>query len=244
MIRIPSKISPDPIFEATFEIRFETLFPYQAIVGIIFAALHHSEFGDKIENLPITNLPVHIWQMDPNLTYQPHVRISKNNYIVQIGPRMISLSAGKPYPGWKDFYSKINLLLDSLSKTKVMSRIERIGLRYINFFTFNIAEQVKVKLKFDDIEITENAPFSLKFEIIDDDQKLKHVIHYSSQASFNDNPSLNGWLIDIDTIVLDEIIVENKIGELAEKVHTAEKEIFFKKILTESFIESLDPKFS
>ncbi len=90
MEKLPLSINPCPIIEAIFEIRFESSFPGDAIVGIVYNRFK-AEF-QNVTQLPVLQLPAAIRTQDPNLKFSPHYKIENNNFIIQIGPNVFSLA--------------------------------------------------------------------------------------------------------------------------------------------------------
>jgi uncharacterized protein (TIGR04255 family) len=52
--------------------------------------------------------------------------------LVQVGPRLLTVNALKPYPHWEGFKPRIEMAWKSLQATIEVQGLERIGLRYIN----------------------------------------------------------------------------------------------------------------
>ncbi len=235
MNKSPLFISPCPIVEAIFEIRFESSFPGDAIFGIVFNQFK-DEFQD-VEPLPILQLPGNIRSQDPNLKFNPHYKIKKDNFIIQIGPNVFSLTNIKEYCGWEVFSKKIYDTYDKLSELNLIKKQLRTALRYINLFPdINIFENTNLdihinneKLGSNQINITAKIPYK------HGSSNLK-LINFA-EAIFNKRP-IKGSIVDIDTYVRhDEFESFQKSVECA---HAAEKKLFFK-LLEKKFIETLNP---
>jgi uncharacterized protein (TIGR04255 family) len=89
-VRFPTKISPCPIIESIVEIRFKTKLIPDAVFGVLYNAFKEDYPG--LIKLPILQLPAPVRDSDPNLIFQPHYRLSCKDFLLQIGPRVISLS--------------------------------------------------------------------------------------------------------------------------------------------------------
>ncbi len=69
---------------------------------------------------------------------------NERKILIQIAPRMISISCLKPYPSWEVFKQKIKLAYDTLGELTEINEIDRIGLAYVD--KIEIPEE-PVKLK-------------------------------------------------------------------------------------------------
>jgi uncharacterized protein (TIGR04255 family) len=98
--QIPKKLVNSPINEAIFEIRYNGIYPGEALYGVLFDVFQHIS-KQKVEILPILQIPQQIRDMDPNLFYQHFYRTQNNNLGFSVGPHSIVFSALKPYPGWQ-----------------------------------------------------------------------------------------------------------------------------------------------
>ena len=52
--------------------------------------------------------------------------------LVQLGPRLLAVSALKPYPSWEGFKPRIEMAWKELEEVVEVKGLQRIGLRYIN----------------------------------------------------------------------------------------------------------------
>src|SRR5690349_961480 len=104
-MRLPSKITPDSIEEAITEVRFESSLPSDAIFGVVYQAFHKTY--PIVEKQPILQLPDFIRENDPSLAFRPHYQLKKENYILQIGPKALSLAVRKPYVGWPAYRAEL-----------------------------------------------------------------------------------------------------------------------------------------
>jgi len=60
--------------------------------------------------------------------------------LIQIGPRILSISRLKPYQTWNDFKSQIGYAFEKLSGRVELNGVQRIGLRYINMIDIPMKE--------------------------------------------------------------------------------------------------------
>lgn len=235
MDKLPLSINPCPIMEAIFEIRFESSFPGDAIFGIVY-----NQFKDEFQNveqLPILQLPAAIRVHDPNLRFTPHYKIKENNFIIQIGPNVFSLTIINDYCGWKVFSKKIYETYNKLSELKLIRKQFRTALRYINILPdINIFEKSNLciqlnneKLGNNQINFTTEIPY---------EQGASNLRLINLAEAIFENKVIRGSIVDIDTHVqLDKFDIFEKAIECA---HTAEKRLFFS-LLEKEFLSSLNP---
>lgn len=105
--------------------------------GLLFAQIREKYPEQK--QLPVAQLPEEIRRQDPALQILPMMQFVGNNFLVQLGPRVVSLVT-KPnaYPGWTAIESELKWLIERLKSAGFVGETERIGARYIDFFDGNI----------------------------------------------------------------------------------------------------------
>lgn len=234
-MNLPKNINPCPIVDALLEVRFTSKINANAVFGLIYSVLQ-KEF-QKVETLPILQLPDVVRASDPNLKYKPYYKISNENFVIQIGPDVISISSFPKYLGW-ELFSKI--IFDALTKIEsvgIINVIERIGIRYINFFETNIFEKVNLKVCIgkDDI-LYKNTIVRTEIE----------QGEFSSTLQVANNAIINGKLgsiIDIDTFVTKNLdVFFSRKTELINAGHLKEKELFYS-LLKPEFLNTLNPTY-
>jgi len=235
MDKLPLSINPCPIIEAIFEIRFDSSFPGDAIFGIIFNQFK-DEFQD-VEQLPILQLPAAIRNQDPNLKFSPHYKIKKNNFIIQIGPNVFSLTNIKEYCGWKVFSEKIFDTYNKVSELGLIKKQFRTALRYINILPgINVFEKSNLSIKLNDKTLGANQiNFTAEIPYEHGASNLK-LINFA-EAIF-ENQATKGSIVDIDTYVQQEKF--DNFKDAVECAHTAEKKLFFN-LLEQEFLNTLNP---
>ncbi len=235
MNKLPLSINPCPIIEAIFEIRFESDFPGDAIFGIVFNQFKN-EFQD-VEQLPILQLPAAIRNQDPNLKFSPHYKIKKNNFIIQTGPNVFSLTNIKEYCGWKVFSEKIFNTYNKVSELNLIKKQFRTALRYINILPdINFFEKSNLDIKLNDKSLGSNhINFTAEIPYKHGASNLK-LINFA-EVIF-EGQAIKGSIVDIDTHVRQENF--DSFKDAVECAHTAEKELFFN-LLDKEFLNTLNP---
>lgn len=234
-MNLPKRICPCPIIDALFEVRFTSNINHNAVFGIIYNALQN-DFR-KVENLPILQLPEIVRTSDPNLAFKPHYRISNDDFVVQIGPDVLTISSFPKYVGWNLFSKKIFEILQKLENIRIINKIERIGIRYVNFFDFNIFENINLRVCIDSNDILyKNTVIRTEIE----QEGFNSTLQIANNAT---NNSRIGSIIDIDTFsnLNLETFFKNK-EEIINNGHTNEKKLFFSLLKTE-FLNTLNPTY-
>lgn len=237
IVKLPKKIDPCPIIEAIVELRFNSPFPHDAIFGIIY-----KEFKDDyptVEELPILQLPESVRRQDPNLSYKPYYKLSKNDkFLFQVGARVISLISLNPYAGWNKFYEELKDMLQRIRKLEILSSYNRVGIRYINGFEGNIFEKVDLSLNMRG-KILKDINTSMRLEMPTGKFVSTLRIANNVQITIKDK-TIQGSIIDIDTFI--ENPVEDELG-LLDIGHIEEKKLFFT-LLKEDFLKhELNPEY-
>jgi len=232
---LPKKITPCPVIDALVEIRFIPNTHPNAVFGLIYSALQNS--FPNVENLPILQIPEPLRNIDPNLKYKPHYKISDTEYVVQIGSDVISISSYPNYSSWSSFYNKIIDVLNSIEKSSVIKTVLRVGIRYINFFENDIYNKINLNISINNSTIDYKSTV-FRTEIIKSD-----FVNTLQVANNINNMDRIGSLIDIDTSTmtnLDKFFTEK--DKILNKGHQYEKEIFFS-LLKNDFLNSLNPEY-
>ncbi len=240
---IPFKLAKCPIEEAVFEIRFTSVFPPEAVFGIFYQLIGKYFPDTNLTKLPILQIPEAFRQSDPNLTYQAHYRMQKDNFVVSLGPRNLVFSILKPYTGWDGWQAFIQSIVKELTDNNVFSVVERTGLRYINFFDKELFSIANAKVILTENILTDQST-TLRTEIRDK-EFLKILQLANNVAVQQDNRSFIGSIIDIDIVLnlnVDNYNFSQTIDSVLNSSHKKEKELFFN-LLADEFIINLEPEY-
>jgi uncharacterized protein (TIGR04255 family) len=238
---IPKKIDNCPIVDGVVELRFRSsIFP-NAVFGLIFNSLK-SEFP-KVEKLPILQLPEQLRDSDPNFKFKAQYRlISDDGYSVQIGPDVLVMGSPIPYPGWDNFFTKINFVIEKVFQTDVIEDVLRLGVRFINFFDLDIFEQINLKIE---INSTSHKPKNTQLRTEIEKNGFVNTLNIANNAKqkIQNRNERNGSIIDIDTFKEYEGKEFKKIYESEiNNAHNSEKEIFFNLLKTE-YLKTFNPEY-
>ena len=229
MMNVPKKITPDLIVEAIVELRFNSNTPADAIFGIVYNSI--KDEYKEVEKLPILQLPEEIRANDPNLIFKPYYKLASENFILQIGPRVISIASyNNNYCGWKTFNEEIQKIFKKTLETNVISEPQRLGVRYINFFERtlygNIFSNINLSIQLN------NAPLNNEETVIrtvfDQNNFITNLQIVSKAQMLVKNTVKDGSIVDIDTFTENkDSLIANKLHITLENGHSEEKIIFF-----------------
>lgn len=151
--RLPVHISPCPIVEAIFEARFVSAEAWATMPGLLFAQIREKYPEQK--QLPVAQLPEDVRRQDPALQILPLIQFVSDNFLIQLGPRVVSLVT-KPntYPGWTAIELELKWLIERLKAAGFVGETERIGVRYIDFFSSDIFDALQLGVQINDRPLT------------------------------------------------------------------------------------------
>jgi uncharacterized protein (TIGR04255 family) len=236
--RLPMKIDPCPIVEAILEIRYVTSEAWRTLPGLLFA--HIRDHYPEQKDLPLAQMPEQLRRNEPSFTYQPLVQFLGAQFLIQFGPRVVSLVT-KPnnYPGWGPLEKEMNWLLLELQGIGFIAEGERLGIRYINFFQGDMFEQLLLDVN------TAGRPLTkaeLSVATVLRRQSLTARLQVANNVLLATDETVHrGSVLDVDVWLrsLDFDLFKNGI-ECFQDAHTFEKQIFFG-LLKPEFLATLNP---
>ena len=238
-MQIPTKITPCPIADSTIGIFFETDTVSDAIFGIVYNVFKN-EYS-QVESLPILQVPSAIREKDKKLIMQPHYKIKSDKFILMIGPRGIALSIRNEYVGWNKFLPEADKVFKKVGDLGIVKTVTKLGLRYINFFDFDIYEKIKLQVSLEEGSLIHKNLF-IKTEVVSGKFISTLQIANNATAKIHDK-HFSGSIIDIDTFLAGNIdtFFDNYIDLLIEG-HEEEKKLFFN-LLSPEYLATLSPEY-
>jgi uncharacterized protein (TIGR04255 family) len=237
-MKFPRKIDPCPLREAVAEIRFDSTWPGDAVFGVVYSAVR--EKYPKSEKLPVLQVPEVVRTNDPGFTYLPYYRLIGEGFLIQIGPKVVSVITQEPYPGWERFVSEIQQVFETVKPLGFIDKVTRFAIRYINFFTdLDVFKNIKLGITLDGKDFTSNQMF---FRTIVNRDRFHCLLQVGNDTQMQKDESVNsGSIIDIDTYwVNEDAEFFEQMGALLQEAHDVEKELFFSLLRTE-FFNTLNP---
>jgi uncharacterized protein (TIGR04255 family) len=236
--RLPIRIDPCPIVEAVLELRFITSESWLTLPGLLFA--HIRERYPEQKNLPLADFPPEMRRLEPAFIYQPLVQFLSRDFLIQFGPRVVSLVT-KPnqYPGWTAFAEEMRWLLDRLQTLAFISEGERLGVRYINFFESDIFGNLLLEVNTQGKRIA-GAELSIVTVLARSPLTARLQVANSAIVGTG-NDAKRGSVLDLDVWLgpLDFDLFHNGLEKFAA-AHHFEKQVFFG-LLKPEFLTSLNP---
>lgn len=238
-MKLPKSINPCPIVEAVIEIRFDTIVPQNAVFGIIYNGLK-SLLEVEPTNLPILQIPENIRLNDSSFKFKPHYEFKKGDDVIQVGPDVLLYSIGHNYRGWDESSNDIYRLLEEVFNLKFIKNINRLGLRYINFFEEEIYDSINIDINLNGEPINYNKTIlNTSFN----HGTFSSTLRISNISKVNNK---DGSIIDIDTYCDLELPVEDDINEkvvkLIEEGHLEEKKLFYS-LLKKEYTDKIEVKY-
>ena len=243
--RLPERISPCPIVEAVFEIRFVTTEPWSTLPGLLYAAIRE-RYAEK-RDLPLAQVPDALRAADPRLALQPLIRFEGQvPFAVLCGPRVIAL-ATQPnrYPGWMGVETELRWLVSKVLAARVIHEPERLGVRYIDFFELDLFSELRLGLVIDGSVLREGemnvaatfgqwSPFTVRLSVCN-----------NATIKLPDGRVLRGSALDLDVGVgaLDFDISEGTLLTRFREAHQINKQAFFGLLKPES-LAAMNPEYS
>lgn len=240
--KIPRRIDPCPIVEAIMEIRFVPTRPWDHFPGL-FADKFGAKFP-KEEDTGVSQIPQMVRESDPRLTHLPFKRMVGEKFTLQVGPSVVGLVTKRnDYPGWDAFWPAMTEVMAGLSQLGVMREAVRFGLRYINFLSLDVFEQLTLGLAINSkhLRLPETGINTVFF-----DDPFRHFVQINNATAFpgKDSKVTLGSILDIDTSVT---ATTTDIFRQAEaffpRAHVSEKAVFFGLLKSEYVAKHLNPHY-
>jgi uncharacterized protein (TIGR04255 family) len=238
--RLPIRISPCPIVQAIFEARFVSPQPWPTMPGLLFAQIREKYPEQK--TLPVAQLPEEIRRQDPTLVILPLMQFLGENFIVQLGPRVINLVT-KPnmYPGWPAIEQELKWLLERIKASGFVGETERLGARYIDFFGGDVFSGLRLGLQINDKPI-QGTQTDITTFLRKDALSIRLQVTNGAIVATKEGPK-TGSVLDIDAWFgpLDVDLFGNGLARFAE-AHYATKGLFFG-LLKPELLSKLNPAY-
>ncbi|MGO3690547.1 MAG: TIGR04255 family protein [Psychroflexus halocasei] len=232
-MELPEKIEPCPIIDALVEVRFSSKINPEAVFGLIYNRLKDDFPG--FQKLPILELPEQVRSNDPSLKFKPYYKLSNQDYVIQIGPRVLVIGSYPEYTGWNNFSDELFKVISNVLSLDIIADVERIGLRYINFFKEDLLHKIKLKVE-DPNQNDSTGKLNIRTNYLQESVKLNLVV--SNTTVYNNK---EGTLIDIDSSIDFPNVLNNfeeEYDKLINLIHTKEKTLFFS-LLNKDFVDEL-----
>jgi len=238
---LPSRIDPCSIVEAIFEIRFTSAHQWSTMPGLLFAQIR-DRYGEE-RSLPLLQVPDELRRQNPALANLPLVQFLGDDFLVQLGPRVVSLVT-KPnrYPGWTAITNELAWFLRCVEASGIVAEGERLGVRYIDFFPTNIFPKLVFELTVAGRPIhDEERQITMVFKR--NELALRLLVTNSAIVTDSSGEPHSGSIIDMDAWfgALDFELFKNILARF-DDAHSTIKSLFFG-LLRPEYLRTLKPQY-
>ncbi len=236
-MNLPKEISPNPLLSSVVEFRFISNLKTEELIGKFFPIL-----GNDFPLVSYTDLPRNIKNSDVQFKYLPDFVFSNSEYSISIGSNIISFENLNTYHFWPAYSDLIKSILDKIIDSKIIEKIERIGVRYISLFEpkYKIKDIMSINdfLNYNDFVQTNNF---IQTELLKNDVRLVLRVAENGNVNIGTKQS-KGLFIDIDASQVSNLPdqLNKEIYNILDILHLEEKSLFFE-LLETNFLKSLNP---
>jgi uncharacterized protein (TIGR04255 family) len=155
----------------------------------------------------------------------------------------ITFNINQEYLGWDNYFTRIQSILKLLFDRNIITKVNRIGLRYIS--------------QFDNIAIHQNINGNINLDFVEGDiygmsrfelyvKEFIVLLTLTNKQQVPENISKADYIsiVDVDVVkVFNQLINDyEQVIRLIDEAHSIEKEVFFT-LLKQGFLQTLNPKY-
>jgi len=240
--KLPIKITPCPIVEAILEIRFVSNESWTNIPGLLYPHIREKYTRDR--KLPLADWPEEMRRQDPDIVHMPLLQYFNDQYIIQIGPRVIGLmTIPNTYPGWAKIEAEMTWLIAQIQKANFITEGERLAVRYIDFFPkLDIFENISLDMQMSGKALT--LPELNVATVLRKDKMTARLAISNSVIGIAGKEPTTGSLFDLDVWLgpQDFDLFQNGMEKFGA-IHTLVKQTFFG-LLKPDFLATLKPSYT
>ena len=244
--KLPTRLASEPIVEVVSEVRFTA--EGDAAVNLLPGILHAQlgPFDQQGRTFPVP-FPAEMLAADPSLAFRPQVFMSKDNRIIQVGPKVASVALRAPYPGWTEFSAFICEVFDIVCAQSFIKSFDWLSLKYLDVISFESESPtlgwLNADLSLGGSEI-DQQPSAMRVEFVDGPVTTVVQITSPVQAHQVGQPDRTGLLLDVDTIHREQFQdFSDRYREVLEQLHQRNKKQFFS-LLTDETERRLEPEYA
>lgn len=244
--KLPTRLASEPIVEVVSEVRFDAA--GDAAVNLLPGILHAQlgPFDQQGRTFPVP-FPAEMLAADPSLAFRPQLAMSKDNRIIQVGPRVVSVALRAPYPGWIEFSAFICQVFDVVCAQSFINSFEWLSLKYLDVISF---EGESPTMGWLDADVSlggsriDQQPSAMRVEFVDGPVTTVVQITSPVQAHQTGQPDKTGLLLDVDTIHREQFLdFSGRYREVLNQLHQRNKKQFFS-LLTDETERRLEPDYT
>ena len=222
----PIKISPDKLKDAIVEIGFESEYPIEVIIGMIFHSLDNTYY--------YTNRP-----LDNKTNFKGSSLFYNNQIKLLITKNFLTFNILNKYIGWEEYKKEIEKVLTQITKKRSpIIDFVRASVRFISEHqNINISDSFKFNFSFGMPNIVSDV-YSFRSEFKQDD--LNVFLNIQSNIRTNQSKNINISIIDIDVLNNVRCNTCKEIIQAVSIAHEKQKDIFFS-LIKEDYLKTLNP---
>ena len=184
---------------------------------------------------------------DPSLAFRPQVAMSKDNRIIQVGPKVVSVALRAPYPGWTDFSAFVCQVFDVVCRQSFINTFDWLSLKYVDVVSF---EGSSPRLDWLNADVAlggnriDEQPSALRVEYVEGPVTTVVQVTSPVQAQQLGQPARTGLLLDVDTIHREPFSdFAGQYRAVLEQLHDRNKRHFFS-LLSKETEQRLGPEYT
>ncbi|MDH4418905.1 MAG: TIGR04255 family protein [Acidovorax sp.] len=248
--RLPSKLGKEPLIDAIFEVRFDSLGPAASLMpGLVLPLLDGG--ATAFEPLPAAQLPPEIRDGDENLKLAPLMRVVwGSQFAVLFGDRTLSIGCKMPYAGWTEFRKSILKVMQALESAAFIKRVYQFSLKYVDFFDksdlrLSGLQRFNVNLSLGPVQVQDEI-LNIRCEIPDGEFLHAVTILTNAFVKYPEASQLEGAILEVDTHRIEEHLdrtaLLERLPSLIDAMHDSNKKFFFSCLSEQGFLE-LEPQY-
>lgn len=236
--KLPLRISPCPIVQASIEVRFQTDMQPESVPGVIYAAV--KERFPEQARLPGVSIPGSARTNVQHMRYIPVLAMNSDELSIYASPKSFSLNMKtSEYPGWQKYREALTWVLGRIRESGLLKIPEKMSLRYVDFFeTRNLAECLRMELRIGG-QNTVDFPLQVKSHLRR--KEFICIVSVSTDAILQPPAPAQpkpGCLLDIS---MNFTIPPHQFWAHAldnfERAHQVQKEVFFNEMISPAWLD-------
>lgn len=238
---LPKQISPNPLLNSAVELRFTAEILRDQLLSKVFP-----HFSSELPKLVDNYIPQEVRGSDENLKFAPEYILSNDKFKMSFGTNMVSFENVGEYQLWGNYFEFIKRQLTKFSGLGIANSVQRIGVRYASIFQ-DVANPMQILKVYptlnnglDGFKHEQLNSFSATYS--SDPAAILFLQIYPKVTAIRNNEQMAGFLVDIDSYNTSSFnSIDNSVFDIIDKLHSKEKEFFFKDLLSSEFIKTLNP---
>lgn len=236
-MKVPTSISPNPLFTSTIEIRFLSNLTQQELFQKMT-----NVFLKELPNLELGKIPKELKEKQEQFKFAADYTLKNDDYAMSFSTNSISFEHISEYKYWPTYFGFIKGCLDKIFELKFIEKIERCGVRYGSILE-GLHNPKDILKDLPKLEINNLSSNFTGFQSVFKTDISTLFLQISANAKLNKGNILRtGLYIDIDSSYSKTIQPNNEVYAILDKLHKDQKELFFG-LLKEDFIQTLNPKY-